>query len=124
MPIGKGKTQAEKDWEALDAPRLYKDVELKDFHNKIQKFCVDRTLSTGEVVKVLDWNEMAVAFGAFTRVVVGSNTYYMAGGGPEGNTKRSDALVNLWGQYQSYRIRKDMAQIHEEKALIDMSKDV
>jgi len=110
MAIGRkkqGEGEANKAWAALTPSRVYTDTELRDFHKKIQKFYKDKTLSTGEQIKVLDQEEFAVAFGAYTKTVVGKSVYYRAAGGPNGNTDRLVVMYKLLEQYDDWRRKQD-----------------
>lgn len=113
MPIGKRRLssspQADKDWQALDSgPKMYNDAQLKNFHDKIQRFKVEKVQTSGETLLVLNWDEMAVAFGAYTRLILpNGHKYYRAAGGPEGVTSRFAVLANLWGQYQDWGQKQD-----------------
>ena len=115
MPIGRGKRgpgadQADKDWADLNPPRVYNDAELKNFHQKVQRFYKDKTLTTGEVIRVFDYDEFAVAFGAYTKTVVGKSVFYRAAGGPSGDTSRSTVMYALLQQYDDWRRKGDWAE--------------
>src|SRR3990167_8330128 len=47
--------------------RVYSLEELEDFDQKTKRFYVDETQSSGEVLSILDYNELAVAYGAFVK---------------------------------------------------------
>lgn len=112
MPIGNNK-KAEKDWADLGGgPRMYNDAELKDFHRKIQRFTVMKTPEEGEPYKILDFNELAVAFGAFSKTPGPDGVmYYRALGGSTGETKRYYILNNLFNQYQDWQRKQDWVEI-------------
>ena len=46
--------------------RIYSDSELRNFHDKVQKYYSDYTLATGEVIQVIDKKKLMVDFGATT----------------------------------------------------------
>lgn len=47
--------------------RIYTVTELEQFDKSVMKYKVERTLSTGEKVKILDWDEIYVRAGVKTR---------------------------------------------------------
>lgn len=104
---GEGSTQADKDWAELNPTRIYNDAELRSFHQKIQRFYEDRTLTTGEVVRVFNYDEFAVAYGAFSKLVVGKVTYYRARANVNGETTRYGEMNNLMHQYDDWRQKND-----------------
>ena len=89
--------------------RIYSDHELKDFHNKIQKFWVGEPRELNSVafgVKIeglaqkFDHEELAVAFGAAIKVKHGKGYVYL-------HNERSKVLQNLWKQYEGWRQKQD-----------------
>lgn len=111
MAIGdkrRNKEQADKDWQALqDPPRKYTELELKDFGNKIMKFYEDHTLTDATIVSILNWDKMAVAFGAYTVIDYQGKPYYRINAGSDGTCERFNKLNNLWDQYQDFLRRTD-----------------
>lgn len=109
MAIGKkSRLEVEKNWDALTKEeRVYSDRELKDFHEKIQKFREKKVLTTGEEINPLNWNKMAVAFGAYTVIEYQGKPYYRGAGKPDGECRRMYILDNLWKQYQDWCRRTD-----------------
>ena len=82
--------------------RNYSDAELKNFHEKVQKFYFDYTLVTGEVIRVIDKKKLMIAFGALT---------------PSGATivdevslppNRLQQFDNLYEQWQKWKARVGM----------------
>lgn len=116
MAIRKHKSDPVPGAELFEA-RKYSDVELRDFHNKIQRFwCEPRTLASGEMAQKFDWDALAVSFGA-CRWVPG------AAGGKHlmATSERYAALVNLWDQYKDFRTLQDWKLERESERLELMS---
>lgn len=93
--------------------RKYSEAELKDFHQKIQRFWLEpRTLEDGTVAQKFDWDALAVSFGA-CRWVPGANggRHLMA------NSERYAALVNLWDQYRDFRSKRDWVEERKNEEL-------
>jgi hypothetical protein len=86
--------------------RVYSEVELQDFHNKVQRFWREPkevVLSNGlsGTAQKFDHEELAVAFGAARRVAHGVSHVYQY------NSERNEKLQVLWGQYVEWRKKKD-----------------
>lgn len=47
--------------------RVYTDAELKDFHEKVQKFYFNYTIQNGKVIRVMDKKKLMIAFGALSK---------------------------------------------------------
>lgn len=97
--------------------RKYSDFELKNFHNKIQRFWLEpRTLEDGTVAQKFDWDALAVSFGACRWVPgAGAGKHLMA------TSERYAALVNLWDQYRDFRTLQDWKLERETERLELMS---
>lgn len=122
--------------------RTYSDSELKEFHEKIQKFWGDpRILENGETARKFYWEELGVNYGAFSRwnkrdrfndnvkalemVKDGHHFTYMAVAGPDGSGKRFHQFINLWDQYNWWLSgndwKKDQAIQHQLTAYEQIS---
>lgn len=132
MAIGDKKRlgrQADEDWAAMNPPRKYTELELRDFGNKIKKFYEDHTLNDGTVVSILNWDRMAVAFGGYTVIEYQNKPYYRINAGIDGTCERYNKLLNLWEQYQDFmrkgdwieaRRAEDMEKMAEEQPMDDV----
>lgn len=104
----------------LFAPRQYADYELKDFHEKIQRYWdAPRRLENGTTAQKFRWNDMAVAFGAL-RKVSGSNSgfHYLA------HPDRYDILANLWKQYENWRGKQDWVEGKKTEVLSETAQGI
>lgn len=80
--------------------RIYSEEELKAFHERLQKYYKEKTLKDGSVIRVLDYNEFAVAYGAFVKRPAGGNRFYYLRSAHDGNgLTRFEQMVNLMDQY-------------------------
>lgn len=113
-------TRIKKDQESRPSvpKRQYTEAELQDFHNKIQRFYKDKTQTNGEVLSILDFNELAVAYGAFVkRPGSGGKDYYLRAAHDGIGLTRYEQLNNLMNQYEWWRqtgeSKKDAAIQHQ-----------
>lgn len=83
--------------------RVYTEAELKDFHNKIQKFYEEDSLTNGEIIRVLNRKKLLQAFGAIgpTGGIILTNIVRNKYGSIESYDKptRQETFDNLWDQY-------------------------
>lgn len=59
-------TQGQKPVQIIEK-RIYTEDELKKFNALIQKYFENHTLSNGEVVRFLNYNKLAIAYGALSK---------------------------------------------------------
>lgn len=94
---------------AIFAPRTYLDHELRDFHNKIQRFW-DEPREVNAVVfgkkvegkaQKFRHEDLHVAYGAARKVPHGKHFVYQY------NHERYEQFNNLWSQYESWRQKQD-----------------
>ena len=123
------RTRADKEFDDFGkepvVERTYSDRELQDFHNKIQKYHEPKTIQNpnaedfGQTYLILNFNKLAVAFGAY-REVDGSNgaKYYLS------TSERYLQLNNLWKQYEDYRRRLDWMADKEAERLEQVAETV
>ncbi len=99
------------------APRAYSEVELTQFHNKIQRFW-DAPREVNEVVmgrkiegvaQKFRHEDLHVAFGAAIKVQHGTTHRYLY------NQERYEVFTNLWRQYEDWRRKQDW--IADQRAL-------
>lgn len=102
--LAKYKEQAMEDFSKPQ--RIYSDMELQDFHNKIQRFwdeprevVLPRGMSG--TARKFRHEDLHVAFGAARKVLVGSKFVYQY------NSDRYEVFNNLWSQYEEWRKRQD-----------------
>lgn len=95
---------------SIPSLRVYLPEELEDFNTKIQRFYKDRTLTTGETVKILDRDELAVAYGAFVkRDGSNGNVYYLISKYDK-DPSRYVQFENLMDQLDFWKRGKDWKQ--------------
>lgn len=86
--------------------RVYSDSELKDFDQKIQRFYKDKIQTDGSTLKILDFNELAVAYGAFVKRDAGNGKVYYLRAKHDGfGLTRFEQLDNLMSQYDQWRMK-------------------
>lgn len=109
--------------------RKYTDIELNDFHNKIQRFWgepreVNLPNGFSGTARGFNHEELAVAFGAARKVQQGSKPdgslhfYYLY------NPDRYRVLLNLWKQYESWLQKKDWIENKENAQLEQIAEQV
>jgi len=125
----KARTRADKEFDDFGkepvVERVYSDKELQDFHNLIQKYHEPKTIQNpnaedfGQTYLILNFNKLAVAFGAY-REVDGSNgaKYYLS------TSERYLQLNNLWKQYEDYRRKLDWVADREAERIGQISESV
>ena len=86
--------------------RIYTEEELKKFDGMIQKYFEDQTLSNGEVVRVLNYKKLAIAYGALSKdggvIITGIVRKY---GSIESYTRptRYEQFENLMAQHDYWK---------------------
>lgn len=86
--------------------RVYSDSELRDFHDKIQKFWeepreVDLPGGMGGTAQRFAHQRLHVALGAAKEVKHGNTTVHLY------NDRYKDVFVNLWSQYEDWKRKQD-----------------
>lgn len=119
--------------------RTYSDTELRDFHNKTQRFYKEKTRTDGSSVKILDFNELAVAFGAFSKTDAGGGRFYYRAIAKEKIVKKNRAgetyldtehptryeqLANLWSQYEDWQRKQDWIENKNVEALQETASQI
>lgn len=80
--------------------RTYSPLELKEFHDRIQKYKEKKTLKDGSVIEVLNWEELAVSYGAMVkRPGNGKGFYYLAAAHDGNGISRYAQFTNIMDQY-------------------------
>lgn len=86
--------------------RIYTPSELKKFHDQIQKYHEDKKIQNsespdfGKIFKILNWEELAVAYGAMVkRPGNGKGFYYLAARHDGPGLSRFHQFLNLMDQY-------------------------
>lgn len=95
--------------------KTYTDIQLKDFHNKIQRFYEDYTDSfSGKTFKVLQKDKLLKAFGAIgpTGGIVLSNiTRHKSGSiASYDRPTRMEQFDNLWKQYEDWKWKNGLVK--------------
>ena len=128
------RTRADKEFDDFGkepvVERTYSDRELQDFHNKIQKYHEPKTIQNpnaedfGQTYLILNFNKLAVAFGAFRIVEQGTDPegkpvkYYLS------TPERYLQLNNLWKAYEDWRKKMDWVAEKEAERLEQVSETV
>lgn len=113
MPIRKHEITDEA--KAMFAPRKYSDVELRDFHNKIQQFWeIPRTLADGQIAQKFNYEELAVAYGAARK----DREHYLY------KPERYAQLNNLLNQYEDWKKKQDWIENKKTEELESMAEEV
>lgn len=94
--------------------RNYSDIELQDFHKKIQKFWDEPRPVEDGLAQKFRFDDLAVAFGAMKKVPGSFGKYHYVA-----FSERYEELLNVWKQYESFRRKKDWV---EEKRSEEMVK--
>ena len=88
--------------------RVYTEDELKRFDQKIQKFYEEYTLTSGEkIIKVLNKNRIAIAYGAMVFGEHLGRKYYAVIKDELEDTKRYNEFENLMGQWDKWKNKKE-----------------
>lgn len=108
--------------EEMFEPRVYQPNELRDFHQKIQKFWGEPRevrLDDGMSGTAQKFNhqELAVAFGAARKVKHGIGYVYLY------NDRNKD-LVNLWNQYEDWRKKQDWVEDKKTEELEQIANEI
>lgn len=87
-------------------PRIYTDLEIQDFHHKIQRFWDEpREVSLpggmSGTARKFRHQDLAVAYGAARKVEQGEHSHYLY------NSERSMQFNNLWKQYEDWMQKQD-----------------
>lgn len=115
MPI-RDKKRVVDDFEIPE--RVYTDTEIRDFHQKIQRFWGEpRQVEVSKVgpgtAQKFDHEALAVAYGAANKVQHGLKFVYLY------NSERYRQFANLWNSYEAWRKKQDWI---ENKRGEDMEK--
>lgn len=98
--------------------REYTSSELSDFNQKIQRFYKTKVTRKGESLKVLDYDSLAVAFGAFVkRKHIEKDNYAIANGADR--PTRFDQFCNImdqWGRFMAGTDSKREFAIKKQEA--------
>lgn len=86
--------------------RVYSDYELKDFHQKIQRFWdapreVVLPKGMSGTAQKFRHEDLHVAYGAARKVPHGKTFVYQY------NSERYEQFCNLWNQYESWKQKQD-----------------
>jgi hypothetical protein len=107
--------------------RTYSDNELRDFDKKIKRFYKPKQMSEemgGGTFLKFDYDEFAVAFGAFSKLLVGNRPYYRARADASGKTTRYRQMLNLLKQYDSWRIKQDFGMERQDAQLEKTAEEI
>lgn len=107
----------EKKIDDFPSERTYSDSELRDFHEKIQRFWEEpRTLEDGSIAQRFAHQRLHVAFGAAREVKVGSGTYFLY-------NERHRAFSALWRQYEDWRRKQNWKEGREIEEFEQMASE-
>src|SRR3990167_11002675 len=104
-------------------PRVYLDHELRDFHNKIQKFW-DEPREVNEIVfgrkvegkaQKFRHEDLHVAYGAARKVQHGKVYVYQY------NSERYGQFNNLWKQYEDWQQKQDWIENKNLEAMVEIA---
>lgn len=98
----------------IDEPtpmRQYSPAELRDFHEKVQKYYFNHTISGGEVIRVLNRKRLLIAFGSTGPkggIILHGVTRNDRTGSISGYSRptRMEAFENLWKQYAEWKVKE------------------
>lgn len=108
-------------------PRVYTESELKDFHNKIQKFWDEPRELNGVSVAGMTVSgtaqkfrheDLHVAYGAARKVQHGKTFVYQY------NSERYAQFNNLWSQYEEWRKKQDWIENKNLEALEKTAEEI
>lgn len=124
----KNKKEIEEDF---DPPRIYSESELKDFHQKIQRFYVPKTLSTGEVITKFLHNDFAVAYGAMVKNKGADSVWQYAipnrtkvGENEMEGRKRYEQMSNLLKQHEDWKRKNEWVENKKVEELEKMANEI
>lgn len=104
--------------EELFADRVYTEVELQDFHNKIQRFYEEKETSEGEKFRRFNYDKFAIAFGALREHPGPMGKPYLLS-----TPDRYRQMVNLMNQYDRWRsLREAKAEYARKRELEELDK--
>src|SRR3990167_4654186 len=105
--------------------RIYSNMELQDFHNKIQRFW-DEPREVNEIVfgrkvegkaQKFRHEDLHVAYGAAVKVKHGLTHVYLY-------NDRYGAFCNLWSQYESWRQKQDWIENKQNEELEKVAEQI
>jgi len=110
----------------FDAPRIYTDTELRDFHQKIQKFWDEPREVNGEafgkringVARRFRHYDLHVAYGAAKKVRHGQHDVYLY------IPDRYHQFENLWQQYEDWRKKQEWIENKNLEALDNIAEEI